>query len=480
MAVEWFCKISGKKLGPLSSKQLRAMVEKGRLLPEHELAQGAGGPWVPAGRVKGLFAEDGSPAEDHEPDDVPVAELVRKPAKKPAMKLAVQEKPARRRATPASSLPVARAAPEPPAAPAVRRPAAAGSPASQPAAARPVAAGSQRANPLGIVTDGHTPTARATGRGRVAGVSPEGRKRQNLTAVVLLGLLILVLAGVGIWLMVRDKTPDEPEKKDQQTAEQAAEKSTAAPTQPGKSDTPPAAEPDESETWRDASKESIIRGDVRVKILSAKVGVPLFVGHSGNPAHPKDPKPYLLIQVQLSNTHPNKKLDYKSWSVSGTNLEPEDDFGNTYKPKRFAGGAPLGQLTAESIYPNATIEDLLVFEPPIDTIKYLRLELPASAFGESGTLRFEIPKPWIGVAEAMPEFPGTEPSVEPPVEPVDTPGPLPDEIPIDPPPDPGPVVEPLPDKRTPKDDWPDLFEQEPAKTEKPDSFGAFEEKAFEE
>ncbi|HUT12317.1 MAG TPA: DUF4339 domain-containing protein [Thermoguttaceae bacterium] len=475
MAVEWFCKISGKKFGPLSSKQLKTMVQKGRLLPEHEVTQGTGGPWVPADRVKGLFADDGSPAEDEEPDDVPVAELVRKPAKKPAVKLAAREKPGRRRATPSTSLPVAQAAPQPPAAPAVRRAKAAPSLGSQPAVAQPVAAQPLGANPLGIVTGDHTPTAKATGRTRAASLSPEGRKKQNLTAVVLLALVVVALAGAGIWLMVRDKNPDDSAKKDEQTAEEADEKGRTEPKQPGKSETPPAAEPDESKTWRDASQESILRGDVRVKILSAKVGVPLFIGNSGNPARPKDPKPYLLIQVQLRNTHPNKKLDYTSWSVSRTDLEPEDDFGNTYKPKRFAGGAPMGQLTAESIYPDATIEDLLVFEPPIDKIKYLRLELPAEAFGESGTLRFEIPKPWIGVANEMPEFPETEPPIGPPTEPVDTPDPLPDEIPIDPPPDPGPVVDPGPDKRKPKDDFPDLFGEEPAESEKPDPFGAFKE-----
>jgi len=163
-------------------------------------------------------------------------------------------------------------------------------------------------------------------------------------------------------------------------------------------------------------------------------------------------------------------------------VKPEDDFGNTYKRGRFVGGAPLGQLTTESIYPNKTIQDLLVFEPPIDTIEYLRLELPASAFGEKGTLRFEIPKEWIGVAAEAPDFPGTEPSVEPsvepPTEPVDAPDPLPDEIPIDsltePGGSPGASKDDEPDI---KKDMPDLFprKEEPPQPKKPDPFDAFEE-----
>ena len=35
--------------------------------------------------------------------------------------------------------------------------------------------------------------------------------------------------------------------------------------------------------------------------------------------------------------------------------------------------------------------DLVVFEPPIDSCKCLILELPASAFGGEGMLRFKIP-----------------------------------------------------------------------------------------
>jgi len=481
MAVEWFCKISGKKFGPLSSKQLRAMVQKGQLLPQHEVTQGTGGPWVPAGRVKGLFSQGGAPAEDPESEEVPVAELIRKPAKKPAVKAAVKEKPARRR-IPSASLPVAEAAPQPPAAPAVRRPKAAPSPATRPVA-QPVMDQPAGENPLGIVTDDYTPIARATGRGRASTVIPEGKKKQNLTLVIALVMVIVALAAAGIYLMVRDKNPDKPAKESEQTAEDSSQNNNngTEPKPPGNSSTPPA-EPDESEKWYDASTESITCGDVQVKILSAKVGIPMFIGRSGNPGLPKNPKPYLQIQIQLKNTHPTKKLEYTSWSAGRTEVKPEDDFGNTYKRGRFVGGAPLGQLTTESIYPNKTIQDLLVFEPPIDTIEYLRLELPASAFGEKGTLRFEIPKEWIGVAADAPDFPGTEPSVEPsvepPTEPADVPSPSPDEIPIAPP-DPGPEDKPPGGKRKPADDFPDLFENEPQEQpqerEKPDPFDAFEE-----
>ncbi len=38
---------------------------------------------------------------------------------------------------------------------------------------------------------------------------------------------------------------------------------------------------------------------------------------------------------------------------------------------------------------------MLVFEVPVDTVSYLRLELPANNFGGTGMLRFQIPKSMI-------------------------------------------------------------------------------------
>jgi hypothetical protein len=75
----------------------------------------------------------------------------------------------------------------------------------------------------------------------------------------------------------------------------------------------------------------------------------------------------------------------------------EDNFGNTYKRINFGFSSnPVGAVErSESIYPNKSVSDVLVFEMPIDTIEYLRLELPAKNFGGTGMLRLEIPKQMI-------------------------------------------------------------------------------------
>ena len=56
MAGEWFCKIAGRERGPLSPAQLKLLALHGELRPTDPVRQGLEGPWVPAGRVKGLFS----------------------------------------------------------------------------------------------------------------------------------------------------------------------------------------------------------------------------------------------------------------------------------------------------------------------------------------------------------------------------------------------------------------------------------------
>ncbi len=74
-----------------------------------------------------------------------------------------------------------------------------------------------------------------------------------------------------------------------------------------------------------------------------------------------------------------------------------DNFGNPYKRLSLDPGSQVpGQISsATSIYPGKRLEDLLVFEPPIENLQFLRLELPAAAFGGTGTLRLQIPKTMI-------------------------------------------------------------------------------------
>jgi len=75
----------------------------------------------------------------------------------------------------------------------------------------------------------------------------------------------------------------------------------------------------------------------------------------------------------------------------------KDNFENSYKRINFGFSTqPVGGIErVESIYPDKVATDLLVFEIPLDTVEYLRLELPAKNFGGSGMLRIQIPKEMI-------------------------------------------------------------------------------------
>jgi hypothetical protein len=107
-----------------------------------------------------------------------------------------------------------------------------------------------------------------------------------------------------------------------------------------------------------------------------------------------------MVSLEITNGNPNKIVNHKGWGASAADFSGEeraaikDDAGNEYKRCQFGFGTRVvGQVHgSESIYPNKTVPDLVVFEPPIDSCKYLILELPASAYGGDGKLRFNIPR----------------------------------------------------------------------------------------
>ena len=55
MATQWYCQLMGTELGPFTSKQLLEMARNHRLMPDDSVKKGAGGMWVAAHRVQGLF-----------------------------------------------------------------------------------------------------------------------------------------------------------------------------------------------------------------------------------------------------------------------------------------------------------------------------------------------------------------------------------------------------------------------------------------
>jgi hypothetical protein len=146
------------------------------------------------------------------------------------------------------------------------------------------------------------------------------------------------------------------------------------------------------------ARDGVQQQDVRVTVTNIKVDfTPIrSIG---------DPRPsgerLLLIGLHVENLSDVRKLDFRGFAgqfdFSGDatpNLR--DNFGNKYKRISFGIDSQIvGQAQNESVYPGKGIDDLLVFEVPVEKAEFLRLELPASAFGGEGKLRLEIPRDMI-------------------------------------------------------------------------------------
>ncbi len=105
----------------------------------------------------------------------------------------------------------------------------------------------------------------------------------------------------------------------------------------------------------------------------------------------------LVLELRVKNVSATRKLSYHSWGDSNRSvLDPaatlNDNFGNTYAMRRFDEmSGPVGWTEFASLYPGKELDDVLVFEPPVDAAKSLDLELPADVIGNEGVIRFRIP-----------------------------------------------------------------------------------------
>jgi len=326
------------------------MAERGQISPFDPIRRGSEGRWVPASSVKGLLPPGETPSE------------------KPR----------------AARIPVARKLEEPP------------------------SAGPASAGGFHIDVGADTPIAKAAPK----------RRRKKEAVFVAVALLVVALGTLAAFVMLSDrdaatasKSRDEAEAKGSPEGEAKREEVVIPGLDEylGEAD-PKGLENADSETpsesnWTDASKSSVECGNVTVKITSAQIGRPRLIRRSsGTAAHPRHE--YLSLRLELYNNDKTKKLDYASWSIRDEGVTLVDNHKNEYSIKSFANlGLEIdGQVEGGrgSLYPEEVTKDVLVFEKPAKSATFLRLGLPASAFGEEGRLKFEIPISMVAVA-AEPE-----------------------------------------------------------------------------
>lgn len=408
MESEWYLKVADKEVGPLAPRQLKTMADRGQISPYDPVRLGIHGHWVPASSVRGLLPAGGLAAKQPALGGLPVAEQLQKPpAALGVMPDAEPEPAAALASTTPPGIPVAQ-------------------PVAPPVAATPVprASGASSPGPFAVEAGQSTVVGPSAGRRRRSAAGSHRRRKQE--AMIVAGVMVVMaLAAVSAAVMLsgkgatrtsngpqpaenvsRDIEPEHEEVVipglDEYLGEvgldsSGSRRSGGVPSRRARS------EGSAAEAWTDASTSSAECGDVSVKITCAQIAFPRLVSRASGMAA-RGAKECLCLKLELRNRSEAKAREYRRWRVEDPGVTLVDDRDERYAIKSFAGrGLEIdGQIEGgkASLSPGQATEEVLVFERPTKRAALLRLRLPASAFGEEGSLKFEIPISMIAVADA--------------------------------------------------------------------------------
>lgn len=395
----WYLKIANKEVGPLSSQQLKAMAKQGQLGPEDLIRQGGEGPWIAAGRVRGLLSasvmvasEPPLPTAQSLEDTV---EITKAPSQAEATTVIPPNPPKPKPATPKAAIPVG--APLPGNVPSADPVVPVGLP-----VATPVLAGSVPRPPIVEPPVPCSSTQTVTSAAPASSPAEAKRKRQRQQRVLVFGLVgsLVVLAGVAVIVAV--STSGNP------SARSSSERKSNAPPVPTEPQASVATEnvdvldslkgietsvltanaarsSKNADGWIDARKESASFGPVKVKVKAVEVGKARFTRLT---------ETCLAIHLELSNSHETKLQQYTPWRRQ-PGISLVDEFDNSYALRA------VKQTRGGSIYPGKSFDETVFFRPPVAKSKSLRLQLPAAAFNEDGMIRFQIPVSMIQEVEVI-------------------------------------------------------------------------------
>ncbi len=159
-------------------------------------------------------------------------------------------------------------------------------------------------------------------------------------------------------------------------------------------------------------KETWKVGDISVRVASAEIARPGLVLYlekekriTGKGRHTED---LLVIRLQLTNTSTTRKLDFLRWENRAVRPRLVDNYNNEYPLQTLSTGYFVeGETLTRTIRPEQTIQQVLLFEKPVDKAQTLLLELPGAALKGSGTGFFNIP---ISMLVQLPDKAATESS----------------------------------------------------------------------
>lgn len=391
MSNEWYIRVNDKTYGPASLEQLKQYIQKGQLTPQSMVRLGREGPWQAAGDFAELF----EPPPQAAPPPRQAAPPPRPAAPPAVVQLAATRPPPRVPEVIVSSPPMVQtAAPGMPVV-AVAPNVAVQVNISQSKTAHSLGIGAMVLGIVGLITVCFPfISLPLSGLGFLLGAFGLGmaivRKGTGIGFSIAGAAIsgVIFLPSLLFWTMLAGafKSASDEVAKQVQRAEQTNQ--TAVGGTSGAEDG--------SGDWADAS-QGVRQGDVEVRVTSVKIGPIDFKDFDNHDTE----HPMATIQLSIANLGQTKKLQYRSWGASGS-IFPTDDatltdnFDNNYNLLPSGMITPVkGQLERESLYPGKSVTDVLIFEPPIATAQFLKLELPAGAFGGTGKLRLKIPKSMI-------------------------------------------------------------------------------------
>ena len=343
-----------RKVGPLNNQQLKTFVAKGQLKPEHLVRRGSEGPWVPAGRIKGLFtAGEAGPSP-------------------PQVKPPQTNTPAKPLPSAGSAGPLPAAAPSPPPPP--------------PSIPQGLSVGAGHKHHALNVDKLHIETTpvMVSRRKMKSGLDTLKKSEQKKAATILLtvigggtiiGLLIFIVAyAKGMF----SSSPPEPNKI---VAELAVSDSAAKPTGEKKSAETKPQQAQWPTNWNKVSVQETTVGDAVVMVLKPRRGPP-----------PKElrttDKEVLIVPVNLRlKEGASKNIPLTSWAdeklKKSVFLKDDPREGKGNPPFELLGVVPRpgddsSQISAKRIQLH------LVFEVPATIAKTMYIVLPGAALHADG------------------------------------------------------------------------------------------------
>jgi hypothetical protein len=153
---------------------------------------------------------------------------------------------------------------------------------------------------------------------------------------------------------------------------------------------------EEKQEWPDATRFAVQIKKARVQVVTATVR-PLEIGAAAKDKPKKLTKQsYLVLRVRTHQSAGGVEFRNGAWQ-EGAAQRPQptlaDNTGKTYAQPSIDGVLEAGGLSQKpSAFPLGISDDVFVFDAPAPTVQFLRLEMPAAAWGATGAIRFSIPR----------------------------------------------------------------------------------------